>query len=211
MFTSFTNVYYFTTIVTTAIGYGSQFTDTTNGRIFLIIFALVAVPYTQFMISRLTLALQVLAGKLSMYMYDKTIRQLGLRETFILVAIFGYFTLMIVMVIPVIFIFSTVEGWNALTGIVFQTYFFYFLGIYFWVVTLTTIGFGDLTPNFSQDSSTTSLVVYYRWMIVLFKFIGLAYIAFLFEIMNIGLEKMFLYQQNTDNDGTTVSVRFWLR
>ena len=116
MFTSFTNVYYFTTIVTTAIGYGSQFTDTTNGRIFLIVFALVAVPYTQFMISRLTLALQVLAGKLSIYMYDKTINQLGLRETFILVAIFGYFTLMIVMVIPVIFIFSTVEGWNALTG-----------------------------------------------------------------------------------------------
>ena len=73
-------------------------------------------------------------------------------------------------------------------------------------MTLTTIGFGDLTPNFSQDDSTTSLVIYYRWMIVLFKFIGLAYIAFLFEIINIGLEKMFLYQQNSNQDGLTVSI-----
>ena len=116
MFSSFTNVYYFTTIVTTAIGYGSQFTDTDNGRIFLIVFALVAIPYTQFMISRLTLALQMLAEKLSYYMYEKSISHLGIRETFILVGIFGYFTVMIVLVIPVIFIFKTAEGWEPLTG-----------------------------------------------------------------------------------------------
>ena len=33
------------------------------------------------------------------------------------------------------------------------------------------------------------------------KFIGLAYIAFLFEILNLGMEKIFIYQQSEkEND-----------
>ena len=114
MYSSFTNVYYFTTIVTTAIGYGSQFTDTQAGKLFLgklpfsclpllnhlVAFALVAIPYTQFLLSRITQGLQIIASKLSNYMYEKPISQLGIRQTFILVAIFGYFTIMIVLVIP---------------------------------------------------------------------------------------------------------------
>ena len=129
MYSSFTNVYYFTTIVTTAIGYGSQYTDTQAGKLFLgstllmlvltyysVAFALVAIPYTQFLLSRITLALQIIASKLSNYMYEKPISQLGIRQTFILVAIFGYFTIMIVLVIPVVFIFTSTEGWTAVEG-----------------------------------------------------------------------------------------------
>ena len=91
MFTHFTNAYFFTSIVTTAIGYGAQehiyinsktfkamtsiftdnvllltllsalsifaskFTDTETGQIFLIFFALIAIPYTNFCIGRITL------------------------------------------------------------------------------------------------------------------------------------------------------------
>ena len=55
------------------------------------------------------------------------------------------------------------------------------------------------------------MTAYYRWIIIIFKFVGLAYIAFLFEIFNVGLEKMFLYQQmnsgsNEDGDGDDLKV-----
>ena len=49
-------------------------------------------------------------------MYERPISQLGIRQTFILVAIFGYFTIMIVLVIPVVFIFTATEGWTAVEG-----------------------------------------------------------------------------------------------
>ena len=55
------------------------------------------------------------------------------------------------------------------------------------------------------------MTAYYRWIIIIFKFVGLAYIAFLFEIFNVGLEKVFLYQQmnsgsNEDDDGDDLKV-----
>ena len=57
MFVRFTNVYYFTTIVTTAVGYGAQYVGTEQAQIFLIFFALIAIPYTNFCLSRLTLGM----------------------------------------------------------------------------------------------------------------------------------------------------------
>ena len=73
------------------------------------------------------------------------------------VSIYGYFTIMIVLIVPVVFIFSSVEGWSTLEA------------IYFWIITLTTIGFGDYSPNYSQDDSKSSFIPFYRWMIVMFK------------------------------------------
>jgi len=64
---------------------------------------------------------------------------------------------MIVLIVPVVFIFSSVEGWSTLEA------------IYFWIITLTTIGFGDYSPNYSQDDSKSSFIPFYRWMIVMFK------------------------------------------
>ena len=110
---------------------------------------------------------------------------------------------MIVLIVPVVFIFSSVEGWSTLEA------------IYFWIITLTTIGFGDYSPNYSQDDSKSSFIPFYRWMIVMFKvfsntgvftventffkFIGLAYISFVFEIMNLGMERLFDYQVEDDD------------
>ena len=67
-----------------------------------------------------------------------------------------------------------------------------------------------MTPNFSTDDSVP-MTAYYRWIIIIFKFVGLAYIAFLFEIFNVGLEKMFLYQQmnsgsNEEDDDDDLKV-----
>ena len=82
---------------------------------------------------------------------------LSLRKKLSKVSIYGYFTIMIVLIVPVVFIFSSVEGWSTLEA------------IYFWIITLTTIGFGDYSPNYSQDDSKSSFIPFYRWMIVMFK------------------------------------------
>ena len=81
----------------------------------------------------------------------------SLRKKLSKVSIYGYFTIMIVLIVPVVFIFSSVEGWSTLEA------------IYFWIITLTTIGFGDYSPNYSQDDSKSSFIPFYRWMIVMFK------------------------------------------
>ena len=101
------------------------------------------------------------------------------------VSIYGYFTIMIVLIVPVVFIFSSVEGqgypdWifgqNNKTVLIFRLFcaslpegWSTLEAIYFWIITLTTIGFGDYSPNYSQDDSKSSFIPFYRWMIVLFK------------------------------------------
>ena len=59
---------------------------------------------------------------------------------------------------------------------------------------MTTIGFGDYTPNFAQPENSSFLSTYYRWILVLVKFIGLAYIGFVFSLINKTLEKVFVYK-----------------
>ena len=135
MFTNFTNVYYFTTIVTTSVGYGSQlgvlfnclfiysdnkvsfiqYTDTHDGKVFLIFFAIIAIPYTQFMILQMTKVLYALAERLSLYMNEQPLSRLSLKNSLLLAGVFGYFTIL-TLIVPVIFILNKVEGWNTLTG-----------------------------------------------------------------------------------------------
>ena len=102
------------------------------------------------------------------------------------VSIYGYFTIMIVLIVPVVFIFSSVEGQGYPDWLLDSTDFDLFCAsllegwstleaIYFWIITLTTIGFGDYSPNYSQDDSKSSFIPFYRWMIVLFKVCSFIY------------------------------------
>ena len=63
---------------------------------------------------------------------------------------------------------------------------------------MTTIGFGDYTPNFAQPENSSFLSTYYRWILVLVKFIGLAYIGFVFSLINKTLEKVFVYKDDSE-------------
>ena len=70
-------------------------------------------------------------------MYHRTVDQLNIEQKLILSLIYGYFGMMVFIVIPVM-IFHYMEDWSVLDG------------VYFVIISLTTIGFGDYTPNFSQ-------------------------------------------------------------
>jgi len=75
--------------------------------------------------------------QLAQYMYGRRIEHLDTQQKVILAAIYGYFSIILFIVIPVIF-FRYMERWDVITG------------VYFVIVSLTTVGFGDYTPNFSQ-------------------------------------------------------------
>ena len=70
-------------------------------------------------------------------MYGRPVELLDLQQKLILCAIYGYFSIILFIVIPVIF-FRYMERWSVLDG------------LYFVIISLTTVGFGDYTPSFSQ-------------------------------------------------------------
>uniref|UniRef100_A0A3B3CNS1 Potassium two pore domain channel subfamily K member 2 n=1 Tax=Oryzias melastigma TaxID=30732 RepID=A0A3B3CNS1_ORYME len=151
--------FFFAGTVITTIGFGNISPHTEGGRIFCIIYALLGIPLFGFLLAGVGDQLGTIFGK-GIAKVEKMIKwkvsQTKIRV--ISTLLFILFGCLIFVALPAV-IFKHIEGWSTLES------------IYFVVITLTTIGFGDFVAGEKEYLNYYKPVVWF-WILV-----GLAYFA----------------------------------
>ncbi|XP_074472106.1 potassium channel subfamily K member 2-like [Sebastes fasciatus] len=158
--------FFFAGTVITTIGFGNISPHTEGGRIFCIIYALLGIPLFGFLLAGVGDQLGTIFGK-GIAKVEKMIVKWKVSRTKIRVfstLIFILFGCLIFVALPVI-IFKHIEGWSTLES------------IYFVVITLTTIGFGDFVAGEKGGSENPEFLNYYKPVVWFWILVGLAYFA----------------------------------
>ncbi|KAG8449018.1 hypothetical protein GDO86_015907 [Hymenochirus boettgeri] len=157
------SAFFFAGTVITTIGYGNIAPSTEGGKIFCILYAIFGIPLFGFLLAGIGDQLGTIFGKsiarVEKVFLKKQVSQTKIRVISTIMFIVAGFVVFVT--IPAV-IFKQIEGWTELES------------IYFVVVTLTTVGFGDFVAGGNTD-------IYYReWYKPLVWFwilVGLAYFA----------------------------------
>ncbi|XP_049446725.1 potassium channel subfamily K member 2-like isoform X1 [Epinephelus fuscoguttatus] len=158
--------FFFAGTVITTIGFGNISPHTEGGRIFCIIYALLGIPLFGFLLAGVGDQLGTIFGK-GIARVEKMIVKWQVSQTKIRVIstlIFILFGCLIFVALPVV-IFKHIEGWSTLES------------IYFVVITLTTIGFGDFVAGEKGGSENPEFLNYYKPVVWFWILVGLAYFA----------------------------------
>ncbi|XP_068433841.1 potassium channel subfamily K member 2-like [Clinocottus analis] len=158
--------FFFAGTVITTIGFGNISPHTKGGRIFCIIYALLGIPLFGFLLAGVGDQLGTIFGK-GIARVEKMIVKWKVSQTKIRVIstlIFILFGCLIFVALPVI-IFKQIEGWSTLES------------IYFVVITLTTIGFGDFVAGEKGGLEDPEFLNYYKPVVLFWILVGLAYFA----------------------------------
>lgn len=166
--------FFFAGTVITTIGFGNISPHTEGGRIFCIIYALLGIPLFGFLLAGVGDQLGTIFGK-GIAKVEKMIVKWKVSQTKIRVIstlIFILFGCLLFVALPAV-IFKHIEGWSALES------------IYFVVITLTTIGFGDfvagekggLESSSAGSASSHVFLSYYKPVVWFWILVGLAYFA----------------------------------
>ena len=143
-------------------GFGTSVINTTGGRAFIVLYAILGIPVTVVLIATLS---KLLARLFKLCL--KPCRQ-GTKR---LVA--SYLSLLLAGVVLLIFL-PAVVFWQVETSFDFST------ALYFCFITLSTIGFGDVVVLQGIESSISPVsLAFYTIFIVLWVFVGLAYLTLL--------------------------------
>merc|ERR1719427_1470440 len=172
----FQSCLFFAGTIITTIGYGHIIPSNGASRAFTVIYALIGIPI-------FTIMFGAIGDLFSKYMdifmkyLEKNVKSPKLRgkklnkqkfHAWMLAFVFGSIGFLLLSLIPAI-IFTKVEGWHVSES------------LYFTIITLTTIGFGDYVPG--SDSSRDYVVVY-RTMVFFWILFGLAYTATFLKVIS---------------------------
>ncbi|XP_070705774.1 potassium channel subfamily K member 2-like isoform X1 [Pempheris klunzingeri] len=163
--------FFFAGTVITTIGFGNISPHTEGGRIFCIIYALLGIPLFGFLLAGVGDQLGTIFGK-GIAKVEKMIVKWKVSQTKIRVfstLLFILFGCLIFVALPAV-IFKHIEGWSTLES------------IYFVVITLTTIGFGDFVAGekghfTAGGSESPEYLDYYKPVVWFWILVGLAYFA----------------------------------
>lgn len=158
----------FAVTVITTIGYGHISPITAGGRVFTIFYALMGIPLTAFFLLLIGQKLHIPLKSLKKKVFWEKHKKIEKVLKSILVALLG---LTVLLFLPAV-LFRRLEGWTYLEG------------VYFGVITLTTIGFGDFVPE--------NRLVAYRLFCAIWIYVGLAWVSMI-------LTDVSDYIQKTDN------------
>ncbi|TWW68890.1 Potassium channel subfamily K member 2 [Takifugu flavidus] len=150
----------------TSEGFGNIAPHTKGGRIFCIIYALLGIPLFGFLLAGVGDQLGTIFGK-GIAKVEKMIVKWKVSQTKIRVfstLLFILFGCLIFVALPAV-IFKHIEGWSTLES------------IYFVVITLTTIGFGDFVAGEKAGSESPEYLDYYKPVVCFWIMVGLAYFA----------------------------------
>ncbi|KAM9381110.1 potassium channel subfamily K member 10 [Phaethornis superciliosus] len=155
--------FFFAGTVITTIGYGNMAPSTVGGKVFCILYAIFGIPLFGFLLAGIGDQLGTIFGK-SIARVEKVFRKKQVSQTKIRVISTILFILagcVVFVTIPAV-IFKHIEGWTALES------------IYFVVVTLTTVGFGDFVAGGNADIQYRE---WYKPLVWFWILVGLAYFA----------------------------------
>ncbi|NWV62246.1 KCNKA protein, partial [Malurus elegans] len=157
------SAFFFAGTVITTIGYGKMAPSTVGGKIFCILYALFGIPLFGFLLAGTGDQLGTIFGK-SIARVENVFRKKQVSQTKIRVISTIVFILAgcIVFVTIPAFVFKCIEGWTTLES------------IYFVVITLTTIGFGDFVAGGNYD---LNYMEWYKPLVWFWILVGLAYFA----------------------------------
>ncbi|XP_047219723.1 potassium channel subfamily K member 2-like [Girardinichthys multiradiatus] len=156
------SAFFFAGTVITTIGFGNISPHTEGGRIFCIVYALLGIPLFGFLLAGVGDQLGTIFGK-GIARVEKMFVNWAIGQTKIRVIstlLFVLFGCLLFVALPAA-IFKHIEGWSALES------------LYFVVITLTTIGFGD----FVAGGSDIEYLDYYKPLVWFWILVGLAYFA----------------------------------
>ncbi|XP_065793281.1 potassium channel subfamily K member 2 isoform X1 [Muntiacus reevesi] len=154
--------FFFAGTVITTIGFGNISPRTEGGKIFCIIYALLGIPLFGFLLAGVGDQLGTIFGK-GIAKVEDTFIKWNVSQTKIRIIstiIFILFGCVLFVALPAV-IFKHIEGWSALDA------------IYFVVITLTTIGFGDYVAG----GSDIEYLDFYKPVVWFWILVGLAYFA----------------------------------
>uniref|UniRef100_A0A452TLF7 Potassium two pore domain channel subfamily K member 10 n=1 Tax=Ursus maritimus TaxID=29073 RepID=A0A452TLF7_URSMA len=157
------SAFFFAGTVITTIGYGNIAPSTEGGKIFCILYAIFGIPLFGFLLAGIGDQLGTIFGK-SIARVEKVFRKKQVSQTKIRVISTILFILagcVVFVTIPAV-IFRYIEGWTALES------------IYFVVVTLTTVGFGDFVAG---GNAGINYREWYKPLVWFWILVGLAYFA----------------------------------
>ncbi|XP_078239080.1 potassium channel subfamily K member 2 isoform X3 [Pogona vitticeps] len=144
------------------LGFGNISPRTEGGKIFCIIYALLGIPLFGFLLAGVGDQLGTIFGK-GIAKVEDTFVKWNVSQTKIRIIstiIFILFGCVLFVALPAV-IFKHIEGWNTLDA------------IYFVVITLTTIGFGDYVAG----GSDIEYFDFYKPVVWFWILVGLAYFA----------------------------------
>ncbi|XP_051775849.1 potassium channel subfamily K member 10-like isoform X1 [Erpetoichthys calabaricus] len=157
------SAFFFAGTVITTIGYGNIAPSTEGGKIFCILYALFGIPLFGFLLAGIGDQLGTIFVK-SIARVEKVFRNKQISQTKIRVTSTILFILagcIVFVTIPAV-IFKYIEGWTALEA------------IYFVVITLTTVGFGDYVAG---GNTKIHYREWYKPLVWFWILVGLAYFA----------------------------------
>jgi len=167
---------FFSLSIITTIGYGNVATKTVGGRIFCLLFGIVGIP---FMLSVLADVGGILAGLLQVTWGSNKEHALELAERMGILRtrkmVEQTQELSALMLIGAILVFVLFLSLGALLFVIWEDWSF-FESFYFCFITMTTIGFGDLTPRISDEA-------FYMVLYTLYIMIGLAFTSTIIELV----------------------------
>ncbi|KAK9870272.1 hypothetical protein WA026_006360 [Henosepilachna vigintioctopunctata] len=154
---------FFSSTVLTTIGYGNITPETTEGRIFCIVFALIGIPLTLTVIADLG---RLFAHAASSFIKNVPPLPNGMRSAMVVRRTTSYAFLSVCF----LFIYLAI---GASVFVMWEEDWSFFEGFYFCFITMTTIGFGDLVPK--QPT--------YMLLCTLYILIGLALTSTIIELV----------------------------
>ncbi|KAM4664819.1 potassium channel subfamily K member 10 [Discoglossus pictus] len=157
------SAFFFAGTVITTIGFGNIAPSTEGGKIFCILYAIFGIPLFGFLLAGIGDQLGTIFGK-SIARVEKVFRKKQVSQTKIRVIstiLFIVAGCLVFVTIPAV-IFKQIEGWTELES------------IYFVVITLSTVGFGDYVAGGNSDINYRE---WYKPLVWFWILIGLAYFA----------------------------------
>ncbi|XP_065668845.1 potassium channel subfamily K member 9 isoform X1 [Hydra vulgaris] len=167
---------YFASTVTTTIGYGHITPQTQEGRVFLILFALIGIPLNILALASVGEHITVSIYTFLRYCNNRFTKKHKLKNINIKVMLVSI-ALMVCMLFLGGFLYWSTESWT------------YIDSIYYCFIAMSTIGFGDLVPNRGKapDSKEEKAIWFLR---ALYLSVGLSLVSTVFTALSNAMEEI---------------------
>ncbi|XP_043112717.1 potassium channel subfamily K member 4 isoform X2 [Puntigrus tetrazona] len=155
------NAFFFCGTIITTIGFGNISPKTKGGQLFCIFYALVGIPMFGILLAgvgdHLGTLLRRAVAKIETLFLRKGVKPTSVR---VISAVFSILIGCLVFIAVPTMVFKEVESWSLLEA------------VYFVVITLTTVGFGDYVAESRRDGTPLYKPLVWLWIVF-----GLAYFA----------------------------------